>query len=474
MTNETKHKLNLENWERIGKSLSKEECEIIGRVYYSGSLHRYKCKHCGAIKIIQQNNFKTRLTKCECVKQKEIAEHPTWSQNLATWELVKTIPRKENHLYNKSEYGTYGIYKCKHCEEERIIHKSEIKSSRVVCNNGCNATRDSKKVIKGVNDIATVAPEMVNYLVNKEEAFKYKSRSSKKLRMKCIYCGEERMIAPGNFMARGFCCSTCSDGVSYPERVIGNILKQFDIEYEKQMTLDNRKTKYDFYLPKFNTIIETHGKQHYVEVGFSKNNKRTLEAQQESDEYKMGLALSKGYNYIVLDCRYSNIEWIRDSFLKSSLSSIVNVDMIDWDVIDKHSSSSLFQEVVDYYKETQLDTKQLAKVFNLDDTTISGYLRKAHKLGLCNYKPKTGKRKVVFILNGEIKAIYQSTLEASKELDYCCSTIGNLARGFGSNKDCDDKHDVVSSKLGGCGAFYYLDHPHWERDKHMFATEEVA
>lgn len=397
-----------------------------------------------------------------------------YEANLDNWELIRIIPKKDNHLYNKSPHGTYAFYKCKRCNKEKLVFNGNMKTRSLICDNGCNATKDSKKVIKGINDIATVTPEMIDYLVDKEDAFKYKSRSSKKLRMKCIYCGEERMIAPDNFMARGFCCSTCSDGVSYPERVVGNILKYFDIEYEKQMTLDDRKTRYDFYLPEFDTIIETHGKQHYVDTGFSKNNKRTFEEQQKNDKYKMDLALSKGYNYIVLDCRYSTIEWIRESFLNSSLSSIVNVDMIDWDAIDKHSSSSLFQEVVDYYKETQLDTKQLAKVFNLDDTTISGYLRKAHKLGLCVYKPKTGKRKVVFILNGEIKAIYQSNLEASKELNYCCSTIGNLARGFGSNKDCDDKHDVVSSKLGGCGAFYYLDHPHWERDRHMFVTEEVA
>lgn len=64
--------------------------------------------------------------------------------------------------------------------------------------------------------------------------------------------------------------------------------------------LENEKLEVDLYVPEHKTVIEVDGPSHYLPIwGQDK-----LEKQQRADKEKIGLLLSKGYNYI----RVKNLE----------------------------------------------------------------------------------------------------------------------------------------------------------------------
>ena len=155
------------------------------------------------------------------------------------------------------------------------------------------------------------------------------------------------------------------------------------------------KYRYDFYFKKDNEeyIIETHGMQHYKESGFN----RSLEEEQINDKNKKELALNNGIkprNYIVIDCRYSGLEYIKNSIINSRLSELFNLNEIDWIKIGQNSEKNLVKEVCNYWRihndinNEGLTTGDLGKVFNHDCSIIRGWLKKGRELNWCNYKTK--------------------------------------------------------------------------------------
>lgn len=76
------------------------------------------------------------------------------------------------------------------------------------------------------------------------------------------------------------------------ETTIAILLKENNIQYIREKTyedLHGGKFRYDFYLPKLNTIIEINGQQHYYEVW---GGRAGLLKQQENDRRKISYALA--------------------------------------------------------------------------------------------------------------------------------------------------------------------------------------
>lgn len=79
-----------------------------------------------------------------------------------------------------------------------------------------------------------------------------------------------------------------------------NYLDEIGIKYETQKSFDDcrniHKLRFDFYLPDYNIIIETHGEQHYKDCsdrfGF------TLEEQQNRDLYKKNFCINNNIKYV--------------------------------------------------------------------------------------------------------------------------------------------------------------------------------
>lgn len=245
-------------------------------------------------------------------------------------------------------------------------------------------------VVPGINDIATTDPWMIPFLVDKEDAFRYTHSSRNAVKVKCPKCNVIKKSTLSLYVlhkTKSIGCD-CSDGMSYPEKFMMNVLDQLNINYTRQYNhLDSSwcgKYRYDFYLSDNNIIIETHGGQHYIESGFT----ITLEEQQKRDKQKKELALKNGINeYIVIDCRCSNKDFIKNSILSSKLIKYYDFSNVNWSDANKNAMNNLVKEICEFYEvnKDKMLLKNIAEIYNVSRDTIRRYLCKGSKLGWCTY-----------------------------------------------------------------------------------------
>lgn len=88
---------------------------------------------------------------------------------------------------------------------------------------------------------------------------------SSKIDIICPIHGKFTLLAHNHLKGTG--CSKCKKLNSKGEKLISNYLTQYNIEFYSQHKFENcklhRHLKFDFYLPKYNLIIEYDGIQHF-------------------------------------------------------------------------------------------------------------------------------------------------------------------------------------------------------------------
>lgn len=240
------------------------------------------------------------------------------------------------------------------------------------------------------NKIGVTNPELIKFLVNKEDAYKYSIGSStEKVLMKCPDCGCEKLIRIPDLIKDGLGCPKCSDGISYPEKFLFNVLEQLlDNNFIPQLSRANFKWcknfRYDFYINKTNTIIETHGVQHYEE----KPNWGTLEDTQKNDKQKEQLAKNNNIsNYIVIDCRESDMGWIKNNILQSALPILLDFkeDDINWLECHEYACKSLVKEICQEWSNGNKNINKIAEKYKISIRTIGRYLKSGEEFGWCDY-----------------------------------------------------------------------------------------
>jgi hypothetical protein len=146
------------------------------------------------------------------------------------------------------------------------------------------------------------------------------------------------------------------------------------------------------------------------DLNFTKENiiwqtgSRTLEEEQESDKEKEELAKQNRIrNYIVVDCRYSTSEWIKNSILNSQLAEIYDLSNIDWCQCEQFATSNLVKDVCSYWSKHCHDstTSDLARIFKVNHVTIWKYLKQGARLGWCNYNAEDEEKKKATTLNSK-------------------------------------------------------------------------
>lgn len=321
------------------------------------------------------------------------------------WEFVGGLKGDEA----KARGYKIALYRCRHCGEVVDRVKHSFKTNIFICQNECVGVIHGRStiVLKGINDIATTHPHLIKYFVNNEDVYRYSAGSSKKLCLQCPDCGTIKELKLDNLTRRGFSCPICSDGYSYPEKFVGGLLRQLNAEFKKEYTLDNGKTRYDFYLPHYSCIVEVHGIQHYINN--TRTNARSLEEEQANDRYKYELAIQNGIErYIVIDARESSLEWMKENILQSQLPSLLNFNEndIDWSSINNNSVASLVKEVCDYFNEHGGSTVSIGNIFNISHKTVSHYLIQGTELKWCEY---TGEVKIQNRGDKRIKGTHLAT-----------------------------------------------------------------
>ena len=331
-------------------------------------------------------------------------------------------------------------------------HGSELKSivhfTRGEGNIDCNKC----------HSISITHPNLVEYLVYKENAVKYSIGRKENVSVKCPDCGFIKGMKLHNLMNRGFSCPRCSDGIPYPEKFFFSFLEQLNMDFKTQLsktTLDWCSSyQYDNYIDDINIIVETHGIQHYEE----KKIWGSLKEIQENDRIKEQLAKENGVrDYIVLDCRKSELEWIKNSIMKSELPQLINfkeVD-IDWLRCHEHACSSIVKKACGLWDSGTKSTLKIADLLKTNRNTIIRYLKQGVKIGWCDYNPKEEiKRnqiafrkniiiKVICLTTGEIfnsqtEAIKQYNIKGKSSISACCS-INNKQNSAGIHPETGEK-----------------------------------
>lgn len=141
------------------------------------------------------------------------------------------------------------------------------------------------KVLKGFNDLWTTHPEIAAHLEDKDIGYKMSYSSHHRPNFICPRCGcLIHNVGAFDVIRYGFVCPCCSDGVSYPERFISNMLRQLKMPYKHDGKFNwSGLKRYDFYIKDLSLIIETHGEQHYNK---DKQWGDSIVDQQANDEYK--------------------------------------------------------------------------------------------------------------------------------------------------------------------------------------------
>ena len=336
------------------------------------------------------------------------------------FEFIRNATKEEREEHGFFDRHICGVYKCRKCGKLHYFRKTSFKTQLKVCDNKCNGIRygNSSTVIYDYNDFATTNPELIKYFVNPEDAKRYMYQSHQKIQLKCPECGKEKWMNLNNLSNRSFSCDYCSDRTSYPEKIMQSILSLLNITFTKQLTYDNGKHKYDFYIKEWNAIFEMHGVQHYT--GWS-HNERDLIRQQENDKFKRIDAINHGIlneNYHEIDCRHSTIEWCKPNII-NVLNKYIDINIlnsINWEKIDIKIQKSLKIEVCKYWNEhnnENLTTADLVELFGINRGTIINYLNWGNENGLCVYDGKEEQRK-----HNERQSIYVYLIKENDEKWY--------------------------------------------------------
>ena len=428
------NKINNKEFQRMFKEKYGDEFTLLDE--YSGSRNkmriRHNCEYCGNhIRIMRadsilkelkcrvceeleynEKTFKEKLSKKEKGSYELISEYKNKNTKVLirhkcgySWKVEPSVilgnrgcPKcnggiKSTHeefiqkIQNrfKNSYSILGTYvnnhtkikvrhNCKKCK----YNEWEIKPSSLLNGAGCPVCANQKAVL-GINTIWDTDRWMINLGISEEDAKRYTRCSGQKIIVKCPDCGREKKKRIANiYNERSISCS-CGDGKSYPEKFVYNLLEQlgvnFEIEYSPSW-IDNKR--YDFHIKDNDCIVETHGGQHY-DISFKNIGGRTLEEEQQNDKYKKETALKNGIkHYIELDCRESNLEWIKNSILNSELNDLFDLSNVNWTSCAEFANKNIVKEVCDYWnnKKKNETTKDLARMFKLDRHTIIRYLKK--------------------------------------------------------------------------------------------------
>jgi len=400
---------------------------------------RYYCITCASKLFIGEGIRKTRLLNGKSFK--------VWCYDNLSEELAKKVLLRWNNELNIDidgntltpddvSYGSAGLNKKGYWFNclDNPDHKPEQKHIK-------DYIRGQEGSIKchQCNTIKNTHPNLIKYFINPNDTAIYSAGSNAKVPMRCPDCGYEKELRIGKLITRGFGCQKCSFGY-YPEKFLFNVFEQllennFKVQLNKTTFKWCGSYKYDFYINKINGICECHGKQHYVDAkGIWANSSDT----QENDKLKEKLARDNGIvNYIVLNCRKSELKWIRNSIMTSILPELLNFKEsdIDWLKAHEFACKTRVKEVCDLWSKGFRNVSELVTITKISRTAIRKYLKQGTELNWCippydskeeSKKSQTQPKRIICLTTNEI---FDSMLDAYNKYGIQKTNISACCRG---------------------------------------------
>lgn len=272
-----------------------------------------------------------------------------------------------------------------------------------------------------------------------EDAYKISPGSRRKYYFKCNNCGTLNDKMQVNYIIKRSCsCKYCSDGISIPEKFIMALLNELNVKFTTQYISDwTERKRYDFYIPSLNMIIETNGEHHYGRT----RGGRTLREEIENDKYKKELALLNGIeNYIEINCRYSQLNWIKDNTIKE-LNDYFDLSNINWDEIWINCQESLCIKTWEMWNSGVRIIKDISHTLKIHRCVVREYLKRGKDIGIVDYDEVKIRKEVGRRQNGKnnpisksyicitTKRIFQSRIEGAKYYNISVNGISNCCKG---------------------------------------------
>lgn len=253
--------------------------------------------------------------------------------------------------------------------------------------------------------IIDVAPELIQYLVNKDDAYKYSPQSNQEISTQCPICGFKKRHKVYNLYRCGFGCPACSDGISYPNKFMFNVLQQTGIPFINEVTKKNngfewaQDYRYDFY-------IEANHNKYFIEMDGALHKKPESIAR---DIIKNNIAEENGINIIRIDCDYKDMairfDYIKANILNSCISSIIDLSVVDWEKANINSIGTYIPTVAQMW-EDGISISEIVNSLLIDKSTARNYLEIASKCGLCTYNKEKSENRRKTTSGNAVKNIY--------------------------------------------------------------------
>lgn len=296
-----------------------------------------------------------------------------WPKTIGyTLKFVYNSKAGEMTIIERIELEKYKvIIRVKDWSNEYIFTTSEIRC--------CKLYKAFKRSIADTN------PELVKYFVNVADAHQYTSGSGKKVKMICQFCGTIKEYSIHDLTNGGFVCDACSDGISWPNKFMYNILKQANVDFKNEVSKST--SGFEWIINGYRYDFGVNIKNHWILIELDGGFHEMIEAK-KTDKIKDELANINGCKVIRIDCNYPKLkdrfDFIKTNILQSKIAEIIDLSSIDWDAANKIALQSNIIIAAKLWGDG-LGISEISSKLGVVSTTINEYLKTASKLKLCDY-----------------------------------------------------------------------------------------
>lgn len=365
------------------------------------------------------------------------------AKKLTNEEFQKRLAEKNNNVFTDDIYHNLTTKMEFYCSKK---HHWSNRPDKVLIGQGCPYCCGNK-IIKGETDLWTLRPDVAEMLEDSLLGYKIGIGHRGKHNFICPDCGALQSKSVAAVCRYGFSCNVCSDGRSYPNRLMASLLEMLNVTYIPEFSFPEDTHRYDFYLPVYNIIIEMHGIQHYEEAWFSK---RTLQEEQDNDKYKYEIAMLHNIAlYIVVDCRESNFRFIWSNICNSLLSKIFDLHTVDVNQLSIKAATSLFLNITNMWK-LGCGTTEIVDKLHINRSTVLEYLHSANDAGVIEYSIQESRKRSTV---GNSIMINQYTQDGVYVASYCSAQEVYNKTGI----DSSSVRKCCNHKLRSCHSFLWFN-----------------
>lgn len=421
---------------------------------------RIECPYCHKQYDIRIENFKKGANCTYCCNKYENSFayliEKTYKIELKTiWSEKNTI--NPYHIYKSSDTKIW--VKCKNTDYHEDFLTSCNKMNRTLKEGNFGCPYCVNRKVHPLDSVGTRFQNLQDIVLDDIDLFSVAPNSEIRVKCKCPRCGyvQNKTKSIYSLAHHPFCCELCSDGVSYPNKFMSNILLQLNIDFISEYHPDWIENRYyDFYIPSLKLIIEMDGGMgHGVETKFQKSEEGLA-----IDRMKDEKAIFQGLKIIRIDCNYDKMynrfDYIKNNIIKE-ISNYFDLSSINWTLANDESVKSYILETWDLWNKG-IGTIEISKILNVSSTTISNYLKMGNKIGKVEYdgkrhrieqckKKNSGKNaynsKSIICLT--TKKIFTSINEGSKYYNVNKTAIIRCCKGWSIN----GRGNKVKNKYAG-------------------------